>query len=130
MLEASLVTQIVLVVLLSMIDDRGDGEGEAWMRGEDREVSEVEKVDGCVRGGSEQKAGVRIVVEAGRLVAERQGGSFGVGRERKQVEEDKRGGGCDQDLIVIYQKMSCLKLFDLETVALLCILIINYLPLF
>jgi hypothetical protein len=85
-------------------------------------------VDGGVGCGSEQKAGVGAIVEAGRLVAERQGGSFGC--ERKQVEEDKRGGGRDQELIVIYQKMSCLKLFDLETVALLCILIINYLPLF
>ena len=48
MLEASLVTQIVLVVLLSMIDDRGDGEGEAWVRGEECEVCEVEEVDGGV----------------------------------------------------------------------------------
>jgi hypothetical protein len=39
MLEASLVTQVVTV--LSLIDDRCDGEGEAWVRGEEGEVSEV-----------------------------------------------------------------------------------------
>ncbi len=61
------------------------------MRGEEGEVSEVEEVDGGVRGGSEQKAGVGVVVEAGRLVAERQGGSFGC--EIMQVEEEKRGRG-------------------------------------
>ena len=90
LLEASLVTQ-VLLVLLSLIDDRGDGEREAWVRGEEGEVGKVEEVDGCVGGGSEKKAGVGVIVEAGRLVAERQGGHFGC--ERKQVEEDKRGGG-------------------------------------